>query len=47
VVEQASEYDLTIDVGDLQDAPPDAARTRAVSTLHHRQSDGRVILRTV
>jgi ribosomal protein S12 methylthiotransferase len=45
IVDQASEYDLSVDVGDLQDSPPQAKPDASV--LHHRQSDGRVILRTV
>jgi ribosomal protein S12 methylthiotransferase len=46
IVEQASEYDLTVDVGELPDLAPEALKVSG-AMLHHRQSDGRVMLRTV
>jgi ribosomal protein S12 methylthiotransferase len=45
IVEQASEYDLTLDVGELPDLPEDGPARQA--PLTHRHSDGRVLLRTV
>jgi ribosomal protein S12 methylthiotransferase len=50
VVEQATDYDLMVDVGELDDPLPAAsvmAREGSSGGLIHRQSDGRVILRTV
>jgi ribosomal protein S12 methylthiotransferase len=44
-VEQATEYDLMVDAGELEDVPP--APAKASARLAHRQSDGRVALRTV
>ncbi len=45
-VEQASDYDLVVDVGELDD-PDLQVRTRDEIRLSHRNSDGRVMLRTV
>ncbi len=50
VVEQATDYDLIIDVGELDDPLPAASANVTEGSsdgLIHRQSDGRVILRTV
>lgn len=45
VVEQAMEYDLVVDAGELEDAP--LALPLQSSALRHRSSDGRVVLRTL
>ncbi len=52
VVEQATDYDLMVDVGELDDPSDAGATTRFASVgegsgLVHRQSDGRITLRTV
>src|SRR5690606_32326899 len=44
-VEQATAYDLVVDAGELADARPPARPHQ--SGLRHRNSDGRVVLRTV
>lgn len=45
-VEQATEYDLVVDAGELDDeAPPEPELSHAA--IRHRGSDGRVVLRTV
>jgi ribosomal protein S12 methylthiotransferase len=45
-VEQALEYDLVVDAGELDDEPaPEPIQAR--SAIRHRASDGRVVLRTV
>lgn len=45
-VEQATEYDLVVDAGELDDEPAPEPRP-ARSPIRHRGSDGRVVLRTV
>ncbi len=52
IVEQASDFDLTVDVGELDDEPgvttsASAGQMSEGAGLIHRQSDGRVTLRTV
>jgi ribosomal protein S12 methylthiotransferase len=44
-VEQATEYDLMVDAGELEDKPPALGASKVRLTV--RQSDGRVALRTV
>jgi ribosomal protein S12 methylthiotransferase len=44
-VEQATEYDLMVDAGELEDRPPPLGASKV--RLSVRQSDGRVALRTV
>jgi ribosomal protein S12 methylthiotransferase len=45
IVEQSTDYDLVVDVGEQPDLPP--PRVLNTATLRQRDSDGRVVLRTV
>ncbi len=45
-VEQATEYDLVVDAGELDDDPA-AVTASSHGAIRHRGSDGRVVLRTV
>lgn len=46
-VEQATEYDLVVDAGELDDEPEANPVARRHTGIRHRSSDGRVVLRTV